>query len=144
MSAPLQLSDYYKIPTLKEKMIRFREIATYYGLKIKVRKKQDYIQELSAKMKELYYVGKIQRCARIRMRRALIKCHGPGFRSLQSLAHHVLASQKPSTHHDDLAFWRSHTFQGPKSFGNALHPRWAKGSTILAESWQNARIAHRF
>lgn len=75
----LPLEEYFKIPTLKTKLSNFRDIAKYHGIRIKPKRKQEYINELHDKMKQIFYVKKIQRAIRIKLRRILVKCHGPAF-----------------------------------------------------------------
>jgi len=75
----LPLCEYYKVPTLKQKLADFRIIAKFHNIRIKPKRKQEFINELHDKMKQLFNVQKIQRVMRIKLRRILIKCHGPAY-----------------------------------------------------------------
>jgi len=76
-SIVMQLEEYFKIPTLKLKLSEFKEIAQYHGIKVKLKRKQEYINELYDKMKQLFFIKKIQRAIRIKLRYILVSCHGP-------------------------------------------------------------------
>lgn len=75
----LPLEEYYKVPKIKQNFSLFKDIAKHYRLRIKPKRKQEFISELHDKMKELFNIIKIQRAIRIKLRRILIKCHGPGY-----------------------------------------------------------------
>jgi len=77
IAAILPLEEYYKVPQLKQKLANFRDIAKYHGIRIKPKRKHEFINELHNKMKEIFYIKKIQRNIRIKLRRILINCHGP-------------------------------------------------------------------
>tara|TARA_Y100000768_G_scaffold307929_5_gene242095 strand:+ start:39056 stop:40024 length:969 start_codon:yes stop_codon:yes gene_type:complete len=78
-AAILPLEEYYKVPKIKQNMSLFRDIAKHYKIRIKPKRKQEFINELHDKMKELFYVKKIQRVVRSKFRRILVNCHGPAY-----------------------------------------------------------------
>lgn len=79
MTEIIPISEYYKLPQLKQKVNDFKNIARYHNIKIKSKRKQDIINEIYEKMKSIYYVIKIQKQVRIKLRRMLIKFHGPAY-----------------------------------------------------------------